>query len=67
MPRAPCKTRPTPRAPDKCGLSPTLSGILAPTADSAFGGFVRQVPPLPLGVIHKKDVEDQIKLITLIE
>jgi hypothetical protein len=23
-------------------------GILAPTADSASGGFVRQIPPLPV-------------------
>jgi hypothetical protein len=27
---------------------PTLSGSLAPTADSASGGFVRQIPPLPV-------------------
>ena len=38
----------TPRAPDKCGHSPALSGNLAPTADSASGGFFRQVPPFPV-------------------
>jgi hypothetical protein len=27
---------------------PTLSGILAPTADSASGSFFRQVPRLPV-------------------
>jgi hypothetical protein len=42
------KTCPTPRAPDKCGRSPTLSGSRPQTADSASGGFVRQFPPLPV-------------------
>jgi hypothetical protein len=42
------KTHPTPRAPDKCGHSPTLSGQRPQTADSASGGFVRQIPPLPV-------------------
>jgi len=44
----------TPRAPDKCGALPALSGILAQprrehvgqAADSASGGFARQFPPL---------------------
>jgi hypothetical protein len=40
-------TRPTPRAPDKCGLRPHF-GECAPTADSASGDFFRQVPPLPV-------------------
>jgi [ribosomal protein S5]-alanine N-acetyltransferase len=38
----------TPRAPDKCGRSAALSGKAAPTADSASGGFSRQIPPLPV-------------------
>jgi predicted small secreted protein len=38
----------TPRAPDKCGHSPTLAAIRPQTADSAPGGFVRQVPRLPV-------------------
>jgi hypothetical protein len=38
----------TPRAPDKCGLSPTLAGKRPQTADSAPGGFIRQIPPLPV-------------------
>jgi hypothetical protein len=42
------KTRPTPRSPDKCGHSPNLSGSLPQTADSAAGGFSRQIPTLPV-------------------
>jgi hypothetical protein len=42
------KSSPTPRAPDKCGHSPTLAGDSAPTADSTSGGFLRQIPPLPV-------------------
>jgi hypothetical protein len=38
----------TPHAPDKCGALPVRSGSLAPKADSASGGFIRQVPPLPV-------------------
>jgi hypothetical protein len=39
---------PTPRAPDKCGPLAALSKSRPQTADSAPGGFVRQVPPLPV-------------------
>jgi hypothetical protein len=42
------KSRPTPRAPDKCGRSAALSGFWPQTADSASGGFSSQVPPLPV-------------------
>jgi hypothetical protein len=42
------KNQPTPRAPDKCGALPALAGKAAPTADSASGGFFRQIPPLPV-------------------
>jgi hypothetical protein len=42
------KSGPTPRAPDKRGHSPTLSGKRPQTADSASGGFIRQIPPLPV-------------------
>ena len=43
-----CKNCPTPRAPDKCGQPPALSGKRPQTANSASGGFVRQIPPLPV-------------------
>jgi len=43
-----CKTCPTPRALDKCGRLPALSGIRPQAADSAYGGFVRQILPLPV-------------------
>jgi hypothetical protein len=43
-----CQTCPTPRAPDKCGRSAALSGKRPQTADSASGGFARQIPPLPV-------------------
>jgi len=42
------KSQLTPRAPDKCGALPALSSKRPQTADSASGGFVRQVPPLPV-------------------
>ncbi len=38
----------TPRAPDKCGHSPTLSGKWLQKLDSASGGFFRKIPPLPI-------------------
>jgi hypothetical protein len=43
-----CKNCPTPRAPDKCGALPALSGKATPTADSASGSFSRQIPRLPV-------------------
>jgi len=44
------KRQPTPRAPHRAsaGRLPALVGILAPTTDSASGGFSRQIPPLPV-------------------
>jgi len=39
---------PTPRPPDKCGRLPALSGKGPQEADSAFGGFVRHFPHLPV-------------------
>lgn len=52
--------RPTPRAPDKCGQTPALSGKRPQTADSASGGFVRQFPRLPVtpavGWLREKQV-----------
>jgi hypothetical protein len=39
---------PTLRAVNKCGPLPTLSGNRPQTADSASGGFVYQIPPLPV-------------------
>jgi len=38
----------TPRAPDKCGALPALSGKRPQEADSASGGFSRHIPPLPV-------------------
>jgi hypothetical protein len=32
--------------PDKCGRSAHIFGVTTPTANSASGGFVRQVPRL---------------------
>ena len=42
------KSSPTPRAPDKCGPLAALSGSRPQAAASASGGFVRQIPPLPV-------------------
>ena len=42
------KSKPTPRAPDKCGRSAALSGKRPQEADSASGDFVRQIPHLPV-------------------
>jgi len=53
------KSQLTPRAPDKCGALPALSSKRPQTADSASGGFVRQVPPLPVTPAVRRLIQNE--------